>query len=58
MSRQTKLPASAAAIPAAAYVRLSTKHRRYSTGKQLARIKEDAATRGLLVAVVVEEGSR
>ena len=44
-STQVPLPGSStAAIPAAAYVRMSTEHQQYSTENQLDRIKEYTAT--------------
>ena len=45
-------------IPAAAYVRMSTEHQRYSTENQLDRIKEYAARRGMSVVRVFEDAGK
>ena len=58
MSGPTQLPLpkpDAAAIPAAAYVRMSTEHQQYSTENQLDRIKEYAARRGMEIVRVFED---
>ncbi len=49
-------PHDAAAIPAAAYVRMSTEHQQYSTENQLDRIKEYAARRQMTLVRVFEDG--
>ena len=61
MSGPTQLPlptvTAPAAIPAAAYVRMSTEHQQYSTSNQLDRIKEYAARRGMNISrVFADEG--
>lgn len=48
----------AAAIPAAAYVRMSTEHQQYSTENQLDRIKEYAARRGMKIVRVFEDAGK
>ncbi len=61
MSGQTKLPLAddaAAAIPAAAYVRMSTEHQQYSTENQLDRIKEYAARRKMNLVRVFEDAGK
>lgn len=58
MSGPTQLPLpkpDAAAIPAAAYVRMSTEHQQFSTENQLDRIKEYAARRGMEIVRVFED---
>ena len=55
MSVHAKLPLVPdldAAVPAAAYVRMSTEHQQYSTENQLDRIKEYAARRGMEIVRV------
>lgn len=46
------------AIPAAAYVRMSTEHQQYSTENQLDRIKEYAARRGMTIVRVFEDAGK
>ena len=61
MGGPTQLPlpaAAAAAIPAAAYVRMSTEHQQYSTENQLDRIKEYAARRGMEIVRVFEDAGK
>jgi DNA invertase Pin-like site-specific DNA recombinase len=61
MSGPTQLPLpkpDAAAIPAAAYVRMSTEHQQYSTENQLDRIKEYAARRGMEIVRVFEDSGK
>ena len=61
MGGPTQLPlptATAAAIPAAAYVRMSTEHQQYSTENQLDRIKEYAARRGMEIVRVFEDAGK
>lgn len=48
----------AAAVPAAAYVRMSTEHQQYSTENQLDRIKEYAARRGMSLVRVFEDAGK
>ncbi|MCS6245247.1 MAG: recombinase family protein [Opitutus sp.] len=61
MGGPTQLPlpsTGAAAIPAAAYVRMSTEHQQYSTENQLDRIKEYAARRGMEIVRVFEDAGK
>lgn len=61
MSGNTQLPLprpDSAAIPAAAYVRMSTEHQQYSTENQLDRIKEYAARRGMEIVRVFEDSGK
>ena len=61
MGGPTQLPlptVTAAAIPAAAYVRMSTEHQQYSTENQLDRIKEYAARRGIEIVRVFEDAGK
>jgi DNA invertase Pin-like site-specific DNA recombinase len=61
MGGPTQLPLpkpDAAAIPAAAYVRMSTEHQQYSTENQLDRIKEYAARRGMEIVRVFEDSGK
>ena len=61
MSGQTKLPLTpdtAAAIPAAAYVRMSTEHQQYSTENQVDRIKEFEAKRRMSIVRVFEDAGK
>jgi DNA invertase Pin-like site-specific DNA recombinase len=61
MSGQPHLPlnpSDPAAMPAAAYVRMSTEHQQYSTENQLDRIKEYAARRGMSVVRVFEDAGK
>lgn len=51
-------PHDAAAIPAAAYVRMSTEHQQYSTENQLDRIKEYAARRQMTLVRVFEDAGK
>ena len=46
------------AIPAAAYVRMSTEHQQYSTENQLDRIKEWAARRNMNIVRVFEDAGK
>jgi DNA invertase Pin-like site-specific DNA recombinase len=55
---QLPLPSPAAAIPAAAYVRMSTEHQQYSTENQLDRIKEYAARRQMALVRVFEDAGK
>lgn len=50
--------ANGSAIPAAAYVRMSTEHQQYSTENQLDRIKEYAARRGMKIVRVFEDAGK
>ena len=60
MNGQAHLPlkeATSAAVPVAAYVRMSTEHQQYSTENQLDRIKEYAARRGMeIMRTFADEG--
>jgi DNA invertase Pin-like site-specific DNA recombinase len=61
MGGPTQLPLpgpNPAAIPAAAYVRMSTEHQQYSTENQLDRIKEYAARRGMEIVRVFEDSGK
>lgn len=61
MGGSTQLPlpsATGAAVPAAAYVRMSTEHQQYSTENQLDRIKEYAARRGMEIVRVFEDAGK
>ena len=61
MSGQPQLPLTPhdfAAIPAAAYVRMSTEHQQYSTENQLDRIKEYAARRNMSLVRVFEDAGK
>lgn len=61
MSGQPQLPLNPrdpAAIPAAAYVRMSTEHQQYSTENQLDRIKEYAARRNMAIVRVFEDAGK
>lgn len=52
------VPGKAAAIPAAAYVRMSTEHQQYSTENQLDRIKEYAVRRNMDIVRVFEDAGK
>jgi DNA invertase Pin-like site-specific DNA recombinase len=61
MSGQSNLPLSSpntAAVPAAAYVRMSTEHQQYSTENQLDRIREYAARRNMEIVRVFEDAGK
>lgn len=61
MGGQSQLPlasGNAAALPAAAYVRMSTEHQQYSTENQLDRIKEYAARRNMEIVRVFEDAGK
>ena len=61
MSGQPQLPLTphdSAAIPVAAYVRMSTEHQQYSTENQLERIKEYAVRRNMTVVRVFEDAGK
>lgn len=61
MSGQSQLPlvpGKTAAIPAAAYVRMSTEHQQYSTENQLDRIKEYATRRNMDIVRIFEDAGK
>jgi DNA invertase Pin-like site-specific DNA recombinase len=61
MGGQSQLPLASgntAAIPAAAYVRMSTEHQQYSTENQLDRIKEYAARRNMSLVRIFEDAGK
>ena len=61
MSGQPQLPLQspdATAVPAAAYVRMSTEHQQYSTENQLDRIKEYAARRNMSLVRIFEDAGK
>ena len=61
MSGQPHLPLQppdATAVPAAAYVRMSTEHQQYSTENQLDRIKEYAARRNMSLVRIFEDAGK
>ena len=61
MGGQSQLPLASgntAALPAAAYVRMSTEHQQYSTENQLDRIKEYATRRNMEIVRVFEDAGK